>query len=292
MIKGKSPFPFETIAMAVAFSPRLEELVAETSRLQSVFNARIVFIHVGKKTSEKQKQLTNLLNRYGFGDNNCRIYWEQGNVTDCITRVCKLEVVDLLIMGALRKENVLKYYMGSVSRELARKAKCSVLLLTDPSTLHTSTHKIVVNGHDHEKTIHTINTAIYFSQIASYEKIEVANEVDLPVLSMGMADDAAAGEIDRLQERLHKEETDRRVTIVTQLNECKIPVSFVTLSGRSGHSLGQYAKNNQADLLVVNSPDHSLSIFDRIFTHDIEYLLSDLPCNLLIVHSRLAEKPE
>ena len=292
MIKGKSPFPFETIALAVAFSPRLEVLIAETRRLQTIFSARAVFIHVGKKTSDKQRQLTALLNKYGFSDADARIYWEQGNVTDCLTRVCKLEVVDLLIMGALRKENMLTYYMGSVSRDLARKAKCSVLLLTDPSAVREKSGNMVVNGHDHEKTVFTINTALYLAEHDNYEMVKVANEVGLPVLSMGLADDAVASDIDQLHEKMHQEESARRVSLQSELLQSKIPVEYITLSGRSGHSLGQYARNNKADLLVVNSPDHSLSIFDRIFTHDIEYLLSDLPCDLLIVHSRLSDQPE
>lgn len=292
MIKGKSPFPFETIALAVAFSPRLEVLIAETQRLQTIFGARIVFIHVGKKTSDKQRQLSSLLNKYGFNDANARIYWEQGSIIDSLTRVCKLEVVDLLIIGALRKENMLTYYMGSVSREVARKAKCSVLLLTDPSATRKRSGTVVVNGHDHQKTIHTLNTALYLAEHDGYEKINVANEVDLPVLSMGLADDVPATDIGRLHDQLHQEESQRRNTLQAQLISSKIPLEYVTLSGRSGHSLGQYARNSQADLLVVNSPDHSLSIFDRIFPHDIEYLLSDLPCDLLIVHSRLPSQPE
>ena len=60
MIKGRSPFPFETIALAVAFSPRLEGLIAETRRLQKTYKAKVVFIHVGKKTTEKQRLLYGL----------------------------------------------------------------------------------------------------------------------------------------------------------------------------------------------------------------------------------------
>lgn len=49
MIKGRAPFPFETIALALAFSPRLEALIAETARLAQLHQAKALFIHVGKK---------------------------------------------------------------------------------------------------------------------------------------------------------------------------------------------------------------------------------------------------
>jgi nucleotide-binding universal stress UspA family protein len=292
MIKGKSPFPFETIALALAFSPRLEALIAETRRLQLLFGCRVVFIHVGKKTSEKQRQLSEYLNRAEFSDANSKIYWEQGVLVDAITRVCKLEVVDLLLLGALQKENALAYYMGTVSRDISRKAKCSVLLLTEPHVQPIGFKRVVVNGHEHPKTIHTLNTAIYWSNHEGSDEVSVVTEVDVPVLSMSLADDASAGEMQQLRDQLLLQEEIRHQELRASLIDSNIPVTFSTISGRSGHSLGQFARSHKADLLAVNSPDHSLSIFDRIFTHDIEYLLSDLPCNLLIVHSRINDSTD
>jgi hypothetical protein len=35
-------------------------------------------------------------------------------------------------------------------------------------------------------------------------------------------------------------------------------------------------------LLVMNAPSH-LSLWDRIFPHDLEYILSDLPTDVLII---------
>ena len=49
MIKKKPAFPFETIAVAVAFSPRLEAILCEAKYLSELFNAKILLLHVGKK---------------------------------------------------------------------------------------------------------------------------------------------------------------------------------------------------------------------------------------------------
>ena len=38
---------------------------------------------------------------------------------------------------------------------------------------------------------------------------------------------------------------------------------------------------------LTTETETQLNVFDRIFTHDIEYILADLPCNLMIVHSRI-----
>ena len=286
MIKGRPPFPFETIALAVAFSPRLEGLIAEIRRLQMTYNAKVVFIHAGKKTSEKQRLLSGLLNQYGFSDAFSKVFWEQGSTTDVITRICKQEVVDLLVLGALQHENLMSYYIGTVSRDVARKAKCSVLLLIHPSVHATPVSSIIVNGHEHAKTIHTINTALYVASHEHSANIAVVTEVDVPMLALGTAEDSSEEEMSLLKKRLHEDEQTRYLNFKSSMITTDSPIHFITLSGRSGHSIGKYARDNKTDLLVVNSPDHSLSIFDRIFTHDIEYLLSDLPSNLLIVHSR------
>ena len=47
--------------------------------------------------------------------------------------------------------------------------------------------------------------------------------------------------------------------------------------------LAQFARKKNADLLVVSAPERRFRFFDRVFTHDLEYVFADLPSNLLIV---------
>ena len=56
--------------------------------------------------------------------------------------------------------------------------------------------------------------------------------------------------------------------------------------GKPGHSIQVFSKCKKPDLLLVNSPKKRLGFLDRLFPNHLEYLLDDLPCNLLIVHSR------
>ena len=289
MIKGKPSYPFSTIALAIAFSPRLEQLIAETKRLANVHNARSVFIHVGKKTSEHQRQLSNFLTHYGFNDTNSLVVWEQGNPVDVILAVCKREVVDLLIIGALEKENVIKYYMGSISREISRKAKCSVLMLIRPSVQPRPFQKVVVNGHEHPKTLNTLKTAAHFCTIEGTKELTIVDEVDIPALSMSTAEDSTEPEGDQIRKEFISDENSRLSKLISSIPIGTIQIHNKVISGRSGHTISKFAAEQEADLLVVNSPDHSLSIFDRIFTHDIEYMLADMPCNMLIVHTRNVE---
>jgi len=52
--------------------------------------------------------------------------------------------------------------------------------------------------------------------------------------------------------------------------------------GTRGYSIGHYARVVRADLLVMNAP-RKLTLWDRLFPHDLEYILSDLPTDVLIV---------
>ena len=287
MIKGKPAYPFETIALAVAFSPRLEALIAETKRLATLFNARIIFIHVGKRSNEKEKHLKNILNHYGFIEANSAIEWEEGDAVDTILTICKKHVVDLLIIGAVEKENMLKYYMGSVSREISRKAKCSVLMLIEPKLNPGPFRRMVVNGHDHSKTIHTLETALYIAGKDNLNDVIVVDEVDIPAVSMSISDDSTEPEAAFIKESMMDDEHSKLSDLLSKVDQKGIELKPKTFSGRRGFTIGQYAQSVNADLLVVNSPDHHMNIFDRIFTHDLEYMLADLPCNMLIVHSRV-----
>ncbi len=287
MIKGKTSYPFENIALAVIFSPRLEALIAETKRFTGLFRAKAIFIHVGKRTSEKEKQLSSYLLNYGFNDSNCVVHWQDGSPVDVILAVCKQHVVDLLIIDAIEKDHLLKYYTGSISREISRRAKCSVLMMMDPKTTPLPITKFVVNGHDHAKTIHTINTALYFATLEKVREIIVVDEMDFPSVSVSEVDENMELGAIQVKSTFRHDETSKLASLIAMTDLTDIEIKLKTVSGRNGYTIAQFAQNAKADLLVVNSPDHHLNIFDRVFSHDLEYVLLDLPCNMLIVHSRV-----
>ncbi|HLG33603.1 MAG TPA: universal stress protein [Bacteroidia bacterium] len=287
ILKHRPPFPFETIALAVSFSGHLEALISETRHLAHLFGARIVLIHCGKKTKQKEKELTGLLFKQNVDIRRLQIYWESGDACDTVLNVCKKEVVDLLIAGALEKENLFRYYTGSTSREISRRAKCSVMMLTEPSFDPHPFHKIVVNGHEHPKTSETIRTAYYVAEKSTAEQIIIADEVDFSRKIENAKSEKNLRKLVEAKQKIEFAEIER-VKDVSKITE---PVSFTissrVINGKAGHAIGDFARKSKADLLIVNSPDHHLSLMDRIFVHDLEHLLGNLPCNLLIVHSRV-----
>jgi hypothetical protein len=285
-LKSRASFPFETIATAIAFSPRCKNMLCEAKFFKELFKSKLVLIHIGEKTNEKQAQLDTYCSAIGLKQNDFTMLWKQGDVVTTIMETCKENTVDLLLMGAIKKENMMQFYIGSIARKLCRKAKCSVLLLTNPQEKPLFFNRMVVNHDDNPKTKHTLDTAIYFAQHQIKTDIYLVNEVHHPALALSMADGSSVPEAKLIKQELMGDDVAELKELCTK-HQCEtIRMVSRSVNGKPGFAISNFAKTKKADLLVLNSPDKKLNILDRIFTHDLEHVLADLPSNLLIVHSR------
>lgn len=287
-LKKRHPFPFETIAVGISFSPRMEPILIQAKKIADSCNSKLVLIHIGNKTQAKEKLLGEVLFRNNIDEKKTKIIWAKGETVDTILKLCKLNIVDLLIIGALEKENIIRFYLGSVARSICRRAKCSVLLLTHTLFAKENKQKIIVDAvPDHPKTIHSANTALYFARQSGIKEITLVHEIHVPALTMAMAESSSAPELTRIKKEFSEEETTKLNSLVSQCTAGNPTLHTKAIKGKPGYAIRQFAENKKVDLLVINSPDMHLTLLDRIFTHDIEYILANLPCNLLIVHSRV-----
>lgn len=289
-LKNRPSWPFETIGVAVAFSPRIEHVIAEAHILATKFGAQLILLHVGERTREKEHILSELMQKCGIDEKKARVVWNDGEPVQTLLHLCKLHIVDLLVMGAMQKENMIKFYLGSIARQIARKAKCSVLLLTEPSLKGTRFKRMVVHIAESPKTVHTFNTGVYVAKHLGSREIIAATESHQPGLAMTMADDSTAGEVSRIRKQLKEGAHDQINDLIERCEDGKgIEISEKQVSGKPGYAIRAFAATKKADLLVINSPDVTYGIMDRIFTHGMEYILEDLPCSLMIVHSRVTQ---
>ena len=281
-LKGRPSHPFETIAAGVAFSPKLEAVLTEAKELADTFKARLLLIHVGPHTADKEATLMELCANLGI-DREAKVIWGSGEPVATLLETCKRHVVDLLILGARRRENVLRHYLGSVARGLCRRAKCSLLLLCEPRLSTTRFRSLVVDCVDHPKTPATIATALYFAGAVKAGQVRLVRELD-PSGKAGAPGNGADGKGQSEQQLLA--ERDKLKLLAEPYDAPGRTIHTAALSGRPGFTIRKYAEENKADLLVIHSPDEPYRLMDRIFTHDLEFILEDLPSNILIVHSR------
>lgn len=247
-----------------------------------MFGAELVGVHVGDKTAKKEEKLQRLLEEAPKLNTPINTIWQKGKPVDVILDICHKKDINLLILGALQKENLYKYYVGSIAREITRNAPCSVLLLIKPSVERVPCKHIVVNGLKDEKTKDTIKTAFKVGNDLDCKRITIVEEISQTELATKVSDDISLRKATIEKERVKRRE-DGRVEKILQEIDCKnTTLKIQSIFGRRGYSIGHYAKIKRADLLIMNAPIKT-SLLDRIFPHDIEYILSELPTDLLIV---------
>jgi nucleotide-binding universal stress UspA family protein len=279
----KKELVFKKIGIAIAFSPRLEALIAEASKMQVGLKSEMVFIHVGNKSEEDVKTINEYLEKYNLL-NNSKLIWQEGETVETILNICNEEQLDLLVAGALEKESLIKYIMGSVARKLSRKIKCSMLMLTEPKIESSPLKSIVVEGSNNPKTENTIAVAIEIAKAFKVKNVDVIQETDLNKAVLIRSDEFKENEVAKHKENLIEEE-DKRLNYILSCNDCgDIKINIDRIEGKPGYIISKYAREHHADLLILNSPDRKLNLIDRVFPTDIEFALADLPCNLLLVN--------
>jgi len=279
------PHPFKRILFGFAFSPTLEINIQETTRLAHFFNAKLILLHVGKKTEEKSEIVNALLEKIDYRDDAIEIQWEQGKPVSVILEACTKYNIDLLVLGALQHENMYQFYVGSIARNLTRKVNCSVLLLIKPSSERVPCKHIVVNGLDAPETPVAILDAFYAANALGAQQITIVEEIRQQEIHVTVEDDRSLKKANIMKERLKHREDSRVRKILKNLPEVfvkNIKIKTQSIFGKRGYSIGHYAEVVRADLLVVNAPKKT-GLLDRIFRHDLEHILSDLPTDLLII---------
>ena len=276
---------FKTIGIGVTFSPNLEANINEAARLALFFGSKLVLIHVGEASEEKLNKFLAFLTPFKDQGLDFEVSFKSGDPVEVILSTTNEKEVDLLIIGALKKENFVKYYLGSIARKVTRKATCSVLLLINPSKERVSCSHIVVNGLKDPKTEETVATAFFVGHKLGANKITVVEEISDEEVSVKVDDDKSLRKSTIVKERLRLREEMRVKTILGTIPgelTKDIKIKSQPIFGKRGYSIGHYAQVARADLLVMNAP-RKMTFWDRLFPHDIEHILTELPTDVLIV---------
>ena len=277
--------PFKTIAIGVAFSPNLIANLYEASRLSLFFNCKLLLIHVGDNSNEKEQKIKEILTPFISEKLDFELIFRSGNPVEVILQTVLDKQIDLLILGALKRENLLNYYLGSIARKITRKALCSVLLLINPSEIRIPCKHIVVNGLQDEKTQQAISTAFYLGNALKSEQLTIVEEITQQELAISIDDHKSLRKANLMKEKLRRREDFRVHQILEEVPaEYKenIKVKTQPIFGKRGYSIGHYAQVARADLLVMNAPG-KMGFWDRFFPHDIEHILTELPTDVLII---------
>jgi len=277
--------PFQTIAIGVAFSPNLKANLYESARLSIFFGSKLLLIHVGESSEGKESRIRDILKPFIEDGLDFELVFRPGQPVDVILETVLSNHVDLLILGAVQRENFLTYYVGSIARKITRKALCSVLLLINPSIVRVPCKHIVVNGLRDDRTQSAIEAAFYVGHSLKSEQLTIVEEIAQHEIAVSVQDDRSLRKATIMKEKLRRREDSRVQLIVANVpSEYKenIRVKTQPIFGKRGYSIGHYAQVVRADLLVMNAPGKT-GFWDRLFPHDIEHILTELPTDVLII---------
>ncbi|MEC8134344.1 MAG: universal stress protein [Bacteroidota bacterium] len=277
---------FKKILVGFAFSPNLKANIFTSLRLADSLKAEIFFIHVGKKTSVKKKTFEEILEDSPVQPKLIKVLWEEGGPIPTILKMCEKNKIDLLLLGAVQRENVLRFYVGSIAREITRKAPCSVLLLIKPSIEEVPSKHVVVNALNEPNTEKTIRAAFEFSSLMDIPNVTLVGEISQSKVNVTADDDESLKKVTEIKEGIENEEKNRYDEILKNIPESlkkNKKIQSQSIFGARGYSIGHYARVVRADLLVLNSETKRSSFISRIFPKDMEHVLSELPTDVLII---------
>lgn len=277
--------PFKSIGIGVAYSPNLKANLFEAARLAVFFKSKLFLIHVGETSEDKMSMLKVILKGFEKEKLDYEVVFKKGDPVEVILSTSEEKNIDLLILGAVQRERFLKYYVGSIARKITRQAKCSVLLLIKPSVDRIACEHIVVNGLKAPKTEQTITSAFYVAEKLKADKITIVEEINQDEVAVKVDDNKTLRKAAIIRERIKLRENSRIKEIISHIPEEYTKSKTIKLQpifGKKGYSIGHYAQISRADLLVMNAPTR-MTFWDRLFPHDIEHILTELPTDVLIL---------
>ncbi len=270
---------FKKAVVAAAFSPRLTAVLNEAHRILKLLGAWPIIVHVGEESPATRIRLEEAIDRSHFHDHPPICIVQEGAPADVLIDVAKQYDADLIVAGALAKEGLFKYYLGSVARSIARHAPCSVLLFTEPQTK--------------PRPIERIHCAVEYRE-GSKKAIKVAARLagSLQTKSLYFTHSFTSNEIKEEKQhpkgpdavrRIYQQEDEKLNTFIKELGALDIPYETRCLYDQSLSTTLDFTREIKADLFIITGPMDRFSLWNRIFPQNLELALQHLPCDLLLI---------
>jgi nucleotide-binding universal stress UspA family protein len=273
----RDSWPYKTIAVATAFSPRFKQVLAEAKRIRDRFSADLHLIHVGRRNQGTSKKFAEVLAELQLPADSA-IHHEEGDPAEAILAALAREKIDMLIAGALEKEIALHQFLGNVARRLVREANCSVMLFTHPQKNPKPLRRIVFIANHSKEALHALKTTLLLAEAESCERLYVIGIITaFDEARASMVGDPNAGPA---QKPKHAEE-DALEQLVLSAGTTEVPIETRSIRGATGLAASDFVRSVEADLLVVPLPKSRGSV--QQMPSNIAWVSDVIPCNLWVI---------
>ncbi|HPN39241.1 MAG TPA: universal stress protein [Melioribacteraceae bacterium] len=275
---------FNKIGLALSFSPSMHNNLAVALHIKRLYGAELCIIHSTSADNKDKAELEKILIDSKCDLNTIKIIEGKDDPADFILKTVTSEKIDLLIAGALKKENFVKHYIGSVARRLMHEAKCSVLIVSMEQKFNKKFNKFCTLVNYTNECERAIKTAYEFANIEKAENFCLIRDLWVPGLSLSGLDSGSIKESTNAINNFIEEEKEKIKIYIDEMQLTgKVPIQISCFYEKVAFNLSNYIKEIKADLLVISSPPKKTTIFDRFVADEFRYFYDDLPSNLLII---------
>ena len=85
---------YKNIGVAVAFSPSCKAIIGEAARLQRLFDAELILIHVGDEKQDEKACMKALVEPADVNVDKLKIIWKKGHTANKILSIGETEKIN------------------------------------------------------------------------------------------------------------------------------------------------------------------------------------------------------
>jgi len=271
-----------TIIICLATSPHGAVVAKEGLRFAQLLEAKPIFLNVGIDDENRRKALSAIIQgARGAEGGPIELLVRPGDPYSIISIAAAELQTEMIVMGALNRDPALVRVWGSVARKIARRAACSVLLLSSASA-HRPGDRIVAAIELDGRSSQTMPMILQIARQGQSESIHFVREFSQN--STSVDEETSDYPITNEDYTLARQRSEqRRLADFLSAYELEgLNIRIAALPGREGMQVVDYARQQRADLVILPAPPRRLNFWDRFFRHPLETVLLDLPCDLLL----------
>jgi len=164
---------YRRVAVASTFSPRFQAVICEGDRLARRLDAPLTVIHGDQESDEKANRFRDAFTSINRPTDTPVLWAEDDSLppADAILSACRRGHVDLLLAGALERDNEHRFFLGGVARTLLQQAPCDLFLVTRPSEEETHFQHIVIEVALKDLRVYPLQKSLHIAQRMRAKKV-------------------------------------------------------------------------------------------------------------------------
>lgn len=263
--------------MASTFSPRFQAVICEGDRLARRLDAPLSVIHGDRESEEKAQRFREALASIHRSEETPILWAEDPSAApaESILTTCRQGGVDILLAGALERDNDHRFFLGGVARTLLQYAPCDLLLVTRPSEQETHFHHVVIEVTLANPLLHAIQKSLHVAQRIGAEKVTFISVIT-------PFDEVVAGSC---SSRPHDE--DWLIELLDPLTGFDGDVETQIIRSTTGFGVCDFVQEVGADLLIVIAQSE---LAERRLPAHMDWLLQVIPTNVLLLAAQPSER--